>query len=294
MDDYSDEYDFLGKLDPDSTESPSVQIANRIKAAILTNKFAPGQELPSNSKLQKRFTVARDTVKNAFKILTDREQLVVMQQGKLPRVRVKVHKTFQLRPHIESLFAQDRVAIDFAGFSGETLQRVLAEPIDRIKLGELTPKEIKLRIMVSDMRRPMALPTPIDPEEDPTRVTERMAGITDRALDNLTHDMAGLQRVGLIESSSIEIRMHGIPPVHKLFILNETEVFFGFYPIEKNTVTFDNGEQTDIYDPSGTAANLLYFSRTGEESTQGAMVVENLRNWFNSMWDTIATKRAAA
>lgn len=291
MDDYSDEYDFLGKLDPDSTESPSVQIANRIKAAILTNKFTPGQELPSNLKLQKRFTVARDTVKNAFKILTDRDQLVVTQQGKLPRVRVKTHKTFQLRPHIESLFAQDRVAIDFAGFSGETLQRVLAEPIDRIRLGELTPKEIKLRIMVSDMRRPMALPAPVNPEEDASRVTDRMAHITDRALDTITHRMDDLQNVGLIKSSSIEIRMHGIPPVHKVFILNETEVFFGFYPIEESTVSLDNGDRIKIFDPSGTATDLLYFSKTGEESTQGAMVVENLRKWFNSTWDTIATRR---
>jgi hypothetical protein len=118
-----------------------------------------------------------------------------------------------------------------------------------------------------------------------------MARITDRALDSIAHDMDALQDVGLIRSGSIEIRLHGIAPVHKLFILNDTEVFFGFYPIEEHTVSLTSGERINIYDPSGKAANLLHFSSTGEESALGQMFVEGARNWFNSLWDTIATDR---
>jgi hypothetical protein len=33
-----------------------------------------------------------------------------------------------LRPHIERAFEQERVSLDFAGFSGETLQGVVQEP----------------------------------------------------------------------------------------------------------------------------------------------------------------------
>ncbi len=293
MDDYTDEYDFLGKLDPDSTDSASVQIANRLKAAILTGKFAPGETLPSNQKLQKRFGVARETVKSAFKILTDKDKLVVTQQGRLPRVRVKTHRTVELRPHVEALFNEDHVAIDFAGFSGETLRGVISEPLDRIRLGELTPQDIKLRIMVSDMRLPMALPTPVDPSQDAARVTERMARITDRALEAVVNDVHELEELGLIKSGSVEVRMHGIAPVFKLFILNDTEAFFGFYPIVQHTVPV-NGDRVDIFDPMGKDASLFHFSSKGDDAEQGEMFVSSARTWFDSLWDTVATAREVA
>lgn len=290
MDDYTDEYDFLGKLDPDSSDSSSLQIANRLKAAILTGKFSPGETLPSNQKLQNRFGVARETVKSAFKILTDKDKLVVTQQGRLPRVRVKTHRTVELRPHVEALFKDDHVAIDFAGFSGETLKGVVLEPLDRIRMGELTPQDIKLRIMVSDMRMPMSLPTPVDPTRDAESVTERMARITDRALETIVNDVRELEELGLIKSGSVEVRMHGIAPVFKLFILNNAEVFFGFYPIVQHSVPV-NGERVEIFDPMGKDASLFHFSSTGEESEQGEMFVSSARTWFDSLWDTVATPR---
>lgn len=286
MDDSTDELDFLGKIDPDSKDNQSTQIANRLKAAILTGKFAPGEVLPSNKRLQGHFGVARETVKSAFKILTDLK-LVVIQQGKLPRVRIKTHRTVELRPHVEALFQENHVAIDFAGFSGETLRGVIAEPLDRIRLGELTPQDIRLRVMVSNMRLPMALPTPVEPTEDPTRVTARMARITDRALEAITHEVNELEELGLIKSGSVEIRTHGIAPVFKLFVLNETEGFFGFYPIVEHTVVVE-GDRVPIYDPMGKDAALLHFSSSGENSEQGEMFVNAARTWFNSVWDTVA------
>ncbi|MQM26643.1 winged helix-turn-helix domain-containing protein [Glycomyces albidus] len=291
MEDYTDEYDYLGKLDPDSTDSSSVQIANRIKAAILTGKFAPGETLPSNQKLQQRFGVARETVKSAFKILTDKEKLVVTQQGRLPRVRVKTHRSVELRPHVEALFKDDHVAIDFAGFSGETLKGVVSEPLDRIRLGELTPQDVKLRVMVSDMRMPMALPTPVDPSYDAEAVTSRMARITDRALESIVNDVHELEELGLINTGSVEVRMHGIAPVFKLFILNDSEVFFGFYPIVQHAVPI-NGDRVEIFDPMGKDASLFHFSSTGEESEQGSMFVDSARAWFDSVWVNVATPRS--
>lgn len=290
MDDYTDEYDFLGKLDPDSTDSSSVQIANRLKAAILTGKFAPGETLPSNQKLQNRFGVARETVKSGFKILTDKDKLVVTQQGRLPRVRVKTHRSVELRPHVEALFKDDHVSIDFAGFSGETLKGVVLEPLDRIRMGELTPQDLKMRIMVSDMRMPMSLPVPVDPDRDPVPVAERMARITDRALESIVNDVRELEELGLIKSGSVEVRMHGISPVFKLFILNDAEVFFGFYPIVQHSVPV-KGEQVEIFDPMGKDASLFHFSSTGEDSEQGEMFVNAARTWFDSLWGTVATPR---
>ena len=40
-----------------------------------------------------------------------------------------------LRPFIEQAFTAEHVAIDFAGFSGETLHGVIQEPLDKIRTG---------------------------------------------------------------------------------------------------------------------------------------------------------------
>src|SRR3954453_19157670 len=63
-----------------------------------------------------------------------------------------------LRPFIEQAFTADHVAIDFAGFSGETLHGVIQEPLDRIRAGELKPASVTVRMLLPDTTRPMVLP----------------------------------------------------------------------------------------------------------------------------------------
>lgn len=59
-----------------------------------------------------------------------------------------------LRPHVERAFEQPKVSIDFAGFSGETLHGVIQEPLDKIRVGQLVPESIDIRILIPDTSQP--------------------------------------------------------------------------------------------------------------------------------------------
>ena len=149
--------DFLGKLDPDDPKQPSLQIANMLRAAILTRRLEPGEKLPSQSELAERYDVARETVKRALDILRA-DRLIVSRQGSGAFVRAQTQRAVELRPHIETAFDRAHVSIDFAGFSGETLRDAMAEVLDKVRAGRLAPESIAIRMLLSDMTVPMALP----------------------------------------------------------------------------------------------------------------------------------------
>ena len=49
-------------LEPDDPRPPYQQVANHLRAAILTRVFAPGDKLPSGPELSKQYGVARMTI----------------------------------------------------------------------------------------------------------------------------------------------------------------------------------------------------------------------------------------
>ena len=67
-------------LDPDDPRPPYVQVANALRAAILTKKFSPGDKLPSRNELAQTYNVAPMTVQNALRELRE-EGLIVSRQG---------------------------------------------------------------------------------------------------------------------------------------------------------------------------------------------------------------------
>ena len=119
-------------LDPDDPRPASQQIANVLRAAIRTGKFAPGDRLPSQLELADRYGVARETVKSALRVLRD-ERLIITRQGSGAFVRAQTERPVGLRPHVEEAFNRSNVTVDFAGFSGETLHGALTEPLDKIR-----------------------------------------------------------------------------------------------------------------------------------------------------------------
>src|SRR3954469_8432350 len=126
--------DYLANLDPDDPRQASQQIANKLRAAILTRRLAPGEKLPSQPELAARYGVARETVKRALEALRT-ERLIITRQGSGAFVRAQTQRAVELRPHIEASFDRPHVSIDFAGFSGETLRDALAGALDKVRIG---------------------------------------------------------------------------------------------------------------------------------------------------------------
>lgn len=92
----------LAGLDPTSDRPVYRQIAGVLRDAIERGELAPGDRLPSESELMRRFNVAQGTVRNALGLLRG-EGLVVAEHGRgvyvrtRPRLRRLGHDRFARR-----------------------------------------------------------------------------------------------------------------------------------------------------------------------------------------------------
>jgi DNA-binding transcriptional regulator YhcF (GntR family) len=274
-------------LDPDDPRPPYIQVANALRAAILTKTFTAGDRLPSRSELAKRYEVAPMTVQNALRELRE-EGLIVSRQGSGVFVRERTERPVGLRPHIERAFQSEKVAVDFAGFSGETLNGVMQEPLDKIRIGRLTPEAIHVRILVPDPSQPWSVPSTVDGRADSPAFRARMEEIMRRHTLSIVDNITELGDLGLVKNVSAEVRVHPVAPMFKLYIINGDEVFFGFYPVREHVLSFD-GQPQAIYDLVGKETILFHHSHADDDTTTGSQYVEQSTMWFQSVWDTIST-----
>ena len=203
----------------------------------------------------------------------------------LPAVRIE--RPVGLRPHIERAFEQDTVTIDFAGFSGETLAGALGEPLDKVRSGELTPSSIRVRVLVPDTGRPWAFPCRIEDLDDEPVFRARAAGIAERSLSAIIDAVGELQDMGAVAEAVAEVRVHGLAPQFKLYVINGSEAFFGFYPVTEHMVRA-KGAIHAMYDVMGKDSVLFHHSDHDDDTSPAAQYVAQSRAWFESVWSSLA------
>ncbi|ANC32389.1 GntR family transcriptional regulator [Isoptericola dokdonensis] len=278
-------------LDPDDPRPPYLQVATALRAAILTRKIEPGDKLPSQNELAERYGVSRMTIQQALRVLKD-ESLVVSRQGSGVFARERTEKPVGLRPHIEKAFEADEVSIDFLGYTAETLHGAIAEPLDKIRAGRLTPKSIRIRILVSDMTQPLALPVAVDGlERDSAAARARMNDLSTRYIGGVTDAVQELADLGLVPDATVETRRFTAAPMFKAYVINGADAFFGYYPVVKHDVR-TSGRQVSIYDPMGKDTVLFHWTDDGDIEAVDTQFVIETRNWFDSVWNTIAVEDA--
>ncbi len=278
--------DYLAELDPDDPRQASQQIANVLRAAILTRKLAPGDRLPSQPELASRYGVARETIKRALETLRS-ERLIVSRQGSGAFVRAQTQRPVELRPVIQAAFEQPHVSIDFAGFTSETLRDALAETLDMVRAGRVAPETIALRLLLSGTTAPLALPALAATGEGDPAIQKRADRITRRTADGVIDQVHELADLGLVKSATVEVRTYGLGPSFKMYVLNGQEVFFSLYPVTRREVTL-NGEPTEIFDIMGRDVTLFHYCIDDDEASHGTQFVESARLWFDSVWNSIA------
>jgi DNA-binding transcriptional regulator YhcF (GntR family) len=282
----SEDVDYLGVLDPDDSAGAAQQIGRQLRAAILTHRLAPGEKLPSQPDLARHYGVARETVKRALDSLRA-DRLIVSRQGSGVFVRAQTQWPVELGPHLEAAFERADVSLDFAGFTGETLHSALSEVLDRVRAGRLAPKSITIRVMLSDLGEPMALPARVDTQADDPMVRERTARIMRRSVGGIVDGVQELAELGLVGSATVDVRLHSAAPSFKLYIINNAEVFFGFYPVVERTVAH-KGSPVAIYDLLGKDVSLFNYAVSEEGAAHGSRFVDAAKQWFDSAWAGIA------
>ncbi|WP_433759899.1 GntR family transcriptional regulator [Nocardia sp. CA-135398] len=270
-------------LDPDDSRPPFRKLADVLRASILTGKLGPGAKLPSGPELVERYGVAKATAQKAVEALKE-EGLVVSRQGSGVFVRERAQRPVELRPHIERAFTDQTVTIDFAGFSGETLHGALSEPLDKIRDGRFRPESVSVRILIPDPSNPWSLPARIDDMADVPAFRKRAARIMDRHTFAISDEINELERMGLISSTSVEVRAYPAAPMFKLYIINKSEMFFGYYAIQEHEIVLD-GQPTRMWDLMGKDTALFYTTAgdTSPRETDGQFVQQS-QAWFDSVW----------
>lgn len=236
--------------------------------------------------LTDHYGFARATIQRALRDLED-EGLVVSRKGSGVFVRNRTERPAGLRPYVEQAFASRNVTIDFAGFSSETLHGALQEPLDKIRVGRLTPSSIRIRILVPDMAVPQAAPVRRDDCSDDPRLRARMHDIMVGYTRSISDAISELSHLGLVQESTVDVRVHSGTQFFKLYVINNEDAFFGYYPIRPNKVVAQ-GEAINIYDLVGKDTILFHYSLNDGDSSSGAQQVEQARMWFDSVWETIA------
>ena len=273
-------------LDPDDPRPPYIQVASALRASILTKTLQPGDQLPSGAQLAAHYGVARMTVQQAIRVLRD-EGLVVSRQGSGVFVRERTARPVALRPVVERAFQRPHVAIDFFGFTAETLLGAVQEPLDKIRAGAAAPESIAIRILVPDTTQPMALPCRVEDLADDPAFRERSTAMTRRHSQAIVDAVHELDELGLVANGSVELRVHRLAPLLKAFILNRDEVFLGFYPVAQRHVTLD-GEAHEVYDLMGKDATLFHHATSDDDASAGSQYVEQLQTWFDTLWTTVS------
>lgn len=276
----------MENLNPDDPRPPYQQVANALRAAILTRVFEPGEKLPSGPELAKRYGVARMTIQQATRLLRD-EGLIVSRQGSGVFVRERTERPVGLRPHLERAFEQPDVTVDFAGFSGETLHGAIAEPLDQIRAGRLRPNSIHVRLLVPDPSQPWTVPCRVDDLADSPQFRARALKIMERHTQAIVEAVRELGELGLVEVAEAAVRFCPVVPMFKLYLINGTDAFFGYYPVQEHAVPLD-GEPTAIWDLMGKDAILFHNTTEADPETTASQFVAQSRMWFDSVWSSVA------
>jgi hypothetical protein len=196
------------------------------------------------------------------------------------------------RRHIETAFERPHVTIDFAGFSGETLRDALSEVLDKVRAGGITPESITIRVMLSDLSVPVALPASAETRSDDPAIRERADRITRRAAGAILDQVRELGDLGLVQSVSAEVRTYTATALFKLYVLNNEEVFFGFYPAIERTVKV-KGSPLAIFDLLGKDVPLFHYAVTDDDASHGSQFVQAARAWFDSVWSSVTSEYEA-
>ncbi|KQV05622.1 MULTISPECIES: GntR family transcriptional regulator [unclassified Kitasatospora] len=278
-------------LDPDDSRAPYQQVSSSLRASILTKKpgFEPGDKLSSGPQLAKHFGVARGTIDRALEILRS-EGLIVTRQGSGSFVRERTSRPVGLRPHLEAAFEQQQVTLDFAGFSSETLHSALQEPLDKVRSGRLAPESITVRLLLPDTSEPMAVPVLVDSLKDEVALRDRARNIALTSAGGIAHSVEMLAELGLVQSATVQVKVHRASSLFKLYILNRSEAFFGFYPLRERTVAL-NGNDHTFYDVTGKDTTLFHHAAGPDDASLGSQYVQQAQMWFDSVWSTIAYER---
>ncbi|MEU9284187.1 hypothetical protein AB0D57_05525 [Streptomyces sp. NPDC048275] len=198
-------------------------------------------------------------------------------------------------------FAQPVVQLDVFTLTSESLDAHIRLQAERIRLGEVRPDRIALRILLPsetlELPYPRAKksvegaepqgPGPLDRPHE--QVQERLRAITRRHTMSLRAALRDLQGEGLVASAEVEIRHVPLVPAFKLYLRPRAEALFGAYEIVERAVVLADGTEIDAIDVLGLGSTLTrHVNDEGDRDSPGSVFMASMQAWFDSCWNLLA------
>ncbi|WP_261720276.1 winged helix-turn-helix domain-containing protein [Streptomyces sp. FZ201] len=267
------------------------RIVDALLGRIADGVYPVDALLPTQRELAREFQVSRDTVVRALRQLAD-EGYVESRQGSGTRVvrssRGDVQsagaprRSVTMRSALEAAFAHPTVTVDVFTLTGETLDTHVRLCAERVRLGEVSPRSIRLRVLTPRIGAGFKLASPVDGSTD-TRGLTRLRQLRERHMASLATTVHDLRLDYSVSGADFEWRDCPVAPMQKLYLFNDSDVLTGFYEVIRRPVYFDDEEPQEIHDVLGLGARLHHYSSTGE-GHDGVDVVALARRWFDHMW----------
>ncbi|WP_280723339.1 hypothetical protein [Kitasatospora sp. MAA4] len=136
----------------------------------------------------------------------------------------------------------------------------------------------------------MAVPVLVDDLQDEPALRERARNIALTNADGIAHSVEVLAALGLVQSAAAQVKVYKASSLFKIYILNRSEAFFGFYPLRERTVAI-GGDSHTFFDVTGKDTTLFHHSAGPDDASLGSQYVQQAQMWFDSVWSSIAYER---
>ena len=189
-----------------------------------------------------------------------------------------------LGPRIMEAFEAPHVRIDAICLTAESLNPALAEPLQLIRAGRITPETAKVRLLLPSRNLDLAFPRPVEKSGDERLVHEHWLSLRNSHGQVLRSSLRALRSTRGID---VEVTLKALPftPPVKLYLMNGSEALFAYYTVKKREEQIDD-TPTEIYDALGSDSMLFPFERGG--GARNEAFVTQSQAWFDGLWDTIA------
>ena len=277
-----------------------------LRARISDGTYALGTHLPTQRALADEFGVSRDTVQKALGELKGEGWIEfrqgsgswvvegppihsLMQPPSTPRVRAA------LGPFIARAFAQPVVRLDVFTLTSESLDAHIRLQAERIRLKEISPERIELRMLLP--AESVELPYPRantsaggqgESADIDRRLRSRLHDITRRHTISLRTALRDLVTEGLVPSVEVAVRRIPLAPPFKLYLLRDVEALFGPYKVVERSILLDDDTEIEALDVLGLGSTLTrHVNDAGDPNSTGSVFMESWQAWYDSWWKVL-------
>ncbi len=277
-------------------------MVEELRSRMAGGMYSLGSPLPSQRALAADFEVSRDTVQRALGQLRE-EGWIESKQGSGTRVvRAQEAQSYTaqaakdgrvtLRGFFDEAFAGPEVVLDVFTLTSESLDMQVKGQIERMRIGEVRPRRIAIRMLLPDESLDLPYPRALDDPDGrlTAQLKDRLLEITRRHSSSMQVELRQLEAEELVESASIEIRHVMLTPASKLYLVGGEQALHGPYEVIERPIVLDDEVTVRALDVLGLGAQLTHYVKDANEGSRGSVFMKSWQAWFDSVWEHLAVR----